>query len=161
MSDRGPSFLDKYMMTAAPALSEPPPDGPERECLPTPDAEYKPFGRRSNADEYAIHFIAPGLPIRSLQYQHLDDGFFSPDCIVLTFMGIVPKRVTILGRGFRQADYEQIHQRRTPWVRVAARDIGGDGETIVTGVEIEVIKEEEEGQSREEGAAAIQEPMKT
>lgn len=158
MSDRGPSFLDKYMTTPAPAPSEPPPDGQEREHLPTPDAEYKPFGRRSNADEYAIHFITPGLPVRSLQYHHLDDGFFSPDCIVLTFMGIVPKRVTILGRGFRQADYEQIHQRRTPWVRVAARDIGGDGEAIVTGIEVEVIKEEHEGEEPDGQGEVAREP---
>src|SRR5689334_15509448 len=105
MSDR-PSFLDKYI---APPSAAPGTDEPERDGMPMAGADYKPFGRRSATDEYAIHFISPGGgTARSLQYQHLDEGFFSAECIVLTFMGIRPKKVTILGRGFRREDYDQI-----------------------------------------------------
>ena len=147
MPGERPTFLDRYMPSPSPAAGG---DGAEHEGMPEPGTEYKPFGRRSATDEFASHFILPGGgTARSLQYQHLDEGHYSPECMVLTFMVIKPKKVTILGRGFRQQDYDQIHQRRTPWVREAVRDSAADGDTIVLKVMIEVIDEEKnEGDGR-------------
>jgi hypothetical protein len=49
-------------------------------------------------------------------------------------------RVTVCGRNLEKY-YDYITQHRLPWIREAERDFAGDGEPIITSIEIVPIEE--------------------
>jgi hypothetical protein len=127
--------LQRFAVRGSPGEPE------EAEPLPAIDAPYKAFSRRSNQEEFAIHFITPAGTMRSFEYVDLDsDSSYTAECITLYFGGRRMWKVMIHGRRLREA-YGNIHQRRISWVREAEREFvdDEDDQPFVAKVGIEPI----------------------
>jgi hypothetical protein len=85
-------------------------------------------------------FQPGGKAYRFFQYVHLDSDMvltFSRDgqIITLRFAGMRPVQVVIRGRNLLQV-CDAIHMHRTPWIRVADRDLAEGSAEIITDIEI-------------------------
>lgn len=117
--------------------------------LPVHGGSYHAFGRPANRPLCTLHFALGKEGYRSYPFMSLDgDSRFTVDgkghVIVLRFAGMTPVTVTIRGRNLARL-YDYIHQHRTPWVmRIdEGRDFVEGDEPVVTGIEIEEIKQAE------------------
>jgi hypothetical protein len=93
--------------------------------------------------------LLPGLHLfrrrgstRSFQFAHLGYQEYDPSntWFVIEFNEPEKWRVTVRGRNL-WAIYNYIAQHRLEWIREADRDFAGDGERIITAIEIEAVKE--------------------
>jgi hypothetical protein len=103
-----------------------------RQPQPTRPANCDAKGR----PEFGIDFERPDGASVGFEYASLVRREYAAGRIVLTFLADEPVRVTITGRGLRHL-YELIRGHRVAVVHVAARDMGQDGEPVVTEVKIE------------------------
>jgi hypothetical protein len=120
---------------------------PDEPMLPEPDAPYRPHSRPVAMPIYALHVLLGCDGCRSFQYVHLDsDSAFTADdsgqCIRLQFCGSKVTAVAIRGRNLRHL-YDLIHQHRISWVmrQDVGRDFAAEGETVITDIRIEEMKE--------------------
>lgn len=97
--------------------------------------------------EFGIDFERPDGGSVGFEYSSLVRREYASQRIVLTFLADELVRVTIVGRGLRQL-YDLIRGHRAAVVYVAARDVGPEGEPIVTDVRVERV----EGAEAEESA---------
>lgn len=126
---------------------------PDEPMLPELDAPYQPHSRPAARPAYTLHLLLGREGCRSFQYVHLDsDAAFtageSGQCIRLRFCGSKVMQVVIRGRNLWRL-YDLIHQHRIAWVmqQEAGRDFAGDGETVVTDIRVDDVKEEAGNQS--------------
>lgn len=89
--------------------------------------------------EFGIDFERPDSTSIGFEYSSLVRREFTAQRIVLTFLADEMVRVTIIGRGLRQL-YELIRAHRVAVVNVAARDMGAEGDAIVTEVVVEKVE---------------------
>lgn len=112
-------------------------DDPDHVDFPPTNPElFKSFARPWIKPVRAIHFFTQDGKCRTFEYADLrsrcgDDQDFEPNRFTLSFLGIKPMEVEVVGRDLWPL-YDYIHQHRMPWVMVAARDFATNDETIVT-----------------------------
>ena len=111
---------------------------PEEEGgLPSPNGrDYRPHSRPANKSVYALHLISPAWEVRTFQYADLDsDSRYAAGVIRLRFTGTTPVDVTLRGRNLWRL-YDGIHRQVITWVMEAGRDFGGDGECVVSRLDV-------------------------
>lgn len=115
--------------------------------LPSPRDAYLAHSRPANKPIASIHFIMADNSSRGFSYSNLDTIDLLPSrdagkgpALVLRFAGVIPQEVRLSGRNLHAIrDYLGYH--RLAWIRQISkeRDFLGDGEEVVTNVEIAVI----------------------
>jgi hypothetical protein len=125
----------------------------DESLLPDSAHGYMAHSRPANKPLYTLHCILGKEGYRSFQYVHLDsDSRFAVEgkgqVIRLRFSGSKTTAVTIRGRNLMRL-FDYVHQHRTAWVMQieAGRDFAADGETVVTAIEIEEVRDAEPGRS--------------
>jgi hypothetical protein len=105
--------------------------------------EYIAAGRATPKGKVRLHVIrAHGKPVVSCQYVHLDSMTkFEPTKFVLRFAGSMQWQITVNGRNLWKV-YDGITRHSRPWIKTAERDIAGYMEPVITGIEVEEVKEE-------------------
>jgi hypothetical protein len=91
--------------------------------------------------EFGIDFEQTDGTSDGFEYSSLVRRRFTSEQIVLTFLADEMVRVTIAGRGLKQL-YELVRAHRCCVVRVSPRDMGQDGEPMISSVKLEVVKAE-------------------
>jgi hypothetical protein len=130
----------KEMLTAATAVA-----GAKQSVEEDAGEDLGPCAARASSKELpGLHVFRRRASTRSFQFAHMGYQEFDPGntWFIIEFNEPEKWRLTVRGRNL-WAIYNYIAQHRLAWIREADRDFAGDGETIVTAIEIVAVKEVE------------------
>ena len=137
--DTGDS-LETILKRVVPPAKGPPPEEPEdAEALAVGqmDGRYAAL-RPANKPLTRLHVVKKDGKVSSFQYHFLDArSVYEGGRFVLLFCGARHWELAVTGHGPRfWAVYDYCTTHRWPYLREAVRDFAGEGETVLTGIEI-------------------------